>query len=349
MPNGGQLSAGSGLRLQPSYPGVQDVGNGNISGVFHASRVTTTDPANDNNNLYSENFGHKNNWIGGADPNVSGVVLLGINNVIAGSVASGSCIGRDSGLSGINSTCIGDQAFASNSTTQTSGCVAIGRLVGANNLASDGGGQPVAMGLSARANNGSVAIGKSITATNDNFVDSDSVAMGRGVTVVNAGVGSSVGLGRGINITHTNELVVGWFGGGIVQPTSAGNAIIIGNPTQKDKVQIGPFDLTNGWSATQRNVADANATITSKDSVLAYSSITAARTVALPAANAVPPGFRVEVVDDSGSASAGNTITVNRAGADTINGAASTVINTAYGYVNLKSDGVSKWTIMGKG
>lgn len=46
MPSGGQISAGSGLRLQSTTPGVTDVGNAHISGTF----IANTEIYSNNNN-----------------------------------------------------------------------------------------------------------------------------------------------------------------------------------------------------------------------------------------------------------------------------------------------------------
>jgi len=74
--------------------------------------------------------------------------------------------------------------------------------------------------------------------------------------------------------------------------------------------------------------------------------LTAARAVQLPAANSVANGAVVMVKDESGTATATNTITVNRAGADTINGGATGLVINGVGgaYVRLTSDGTSAWT-----
>ena len=93
-------------------------------------------------------------------------------------------------------------------------------------------------------------------------------------------------------------------------------------------------------------VSDAAYTALATDRMIAYTALTAARTVTLPAASAFPTGTKLLVVDESGACSATNTITVARAGSDTINGATSAVIATAYGYVALESNGSSKWTVV---
>jgi hypothetical protein len=99
--------------------------------------------------------------------------------------------------------------------------------------------------------------------------------------------------------------------------------------------------------ANQRTaVADAAYSALVTDRLIAYTALTAARVVGLPAASSFPPGHRLVVVDESGACSATNTLTLSRAGADTINGAASGVIASAYGYLALESNGVSAWTIV---
>ena len=97
---------------------------------------------------------------------------------------------------------------------------------------------------------------------------------------------------------------------------------------------------------TRTAVADAAYTALVTDRMVAYTSLSAARAVALLAASAYPTGTRLIVIDELGSCSATNTITVNRAGSDTINGATSAVLATAYGHLAIESNGSSKWTIV---
>jgi hypothetical protein len=70
---------------------------------------------------------------------------------------------------------------------------------------------------------------------------------------------------------------------------------------------------------------------------------TAARVYTLPAANAVNPGEAIEVFDTVLGVSATNTLTIQRAGTDTINGATSATLANAGAAIRLVSDGVSKW------
>lgn len=75
--------------------------------------------------------------------------------------------------------------------------------------------------------------------------------------------------------------------------------------------------------------------------------MSASRVVTLPAASAYPVAWPLTIADESGTVTASNTLVVTAAGSDTIDGAATSVVNSAYGFVQLVSDGVSKWTVTG--
>lgn len=89
-----------------------------------------------------------------------------------------------------------------------------------------------------------------------------------------------------------------------------------------------------------RLVADANATVSVHDTNVVWSSLTAARTAALPAISAQAAGTEVTLMDGSGSASGSLTITATPNGADTIVG--DSAITNPYGELRLVSDG-TKW------
>lgn len=73
--------------------------------------------------------------------------------------------------------------------------------------------------------------------------------------------------------------------------------------------------------------------------------MTAPRTWTLPPASiGTSRGF--VFADESGTVTGGNTITLAAFAGDTINGAATNVINTAYGVRRLISNGVNKWTVI---
>lgn len=114
-------------------------------------------------------------------------------------------------------------------------------------------------------------------------------------------------------------------------------------PTDVTAATARSSSLFNIDAAT--STGDANYTILATDRMVYHTALSAARTDTLPAANAVNPGQQFVINDFRGVATASNTITLQRAGADTINGLSSVVaINAAFGAGIFWSDGVSRWT-----
>ena len=92
--------------------------------------------------------------------------------------------------------------------------------------------------------------------------------------------------------------------------------------------------------------SNADYSIVATDKVVAQiGTLSAPRTATLPPANTVPAGEELIIVDDSGTVTTTNKITVSRAGSDTIDGATSKDITLPYGILRLVCDGVSKWKI----
>lgn len=91
--------------------------------------------------------------------------------------------------------------------------------------------------------------------------------------------------------------------------------------------------------------ADYTVVTTAQSTVVAQTgTLTAARTVTLPAANTLPAGGEIIVAAGAGC-SATNTLSIARAGSDTINGGSSSVVVAyAHGWRRLVSDGSSAWT-----
>lgn len=100
----------------------------------------------------------------------------------------------------------------------------------------------------------------------------------------------------------------------------------VSNPPLGSQLTIG---------APPRFIADAPATMLVTDSEVLFSSIAASRAVTLPAASTFSLGDTFLIGDASGSASGANTIVVTRAGSDTINGATTKTIGSAFGSVTL--------------
>jgi hypothetical protein len=135
--------------------------------------------------------------------------------------------------------------------------------------------------------------------------------------------------------------------------TGAAGEMVVDTTNNRVVVQDG--STAGGWPApklaevltnTRSAVSDANYTALTTDRTVAYTAITAARTVSLPASSSFPTGTRLLVVDESGSCSTTLTITLTANGTDTIDGASTAVIKSAYGYLAVESNGSGKWTII---
>jgi hypothetical protein len=95
---------------------------------------------------------------------------------------------------------------------------------------------------------------------------------------------------------------------------------------------------------------DSNYTILSTDRTVGTSTtLTASRTWTLPAASAVNAGSHLTVADFSGGVTGVNTLVVQRAGSDTINGSTSITISTTNGAYLFISNGISGWTAQALG
>jgi hypothetical protein len=106
-------------------------------------------------------------------------------------------------------------------------------------------------------------------------------------------------------------------------------------------------DASGGGGASRVTFSNAAYTIVATDSVFVAQTgtMSAARIVTLPAASSFTAGAFITIVDESGTVTPTNEITVARAGADTINGAAtSAAVTQAYGSLTFISDGSAKWT-----
>jgi hypothetical protein len=119
--------------------------------------------------------------------------------------------------------------------------------------------------------------------------------------------------------------------------------------TTNNRLQVHDGATAGGWPAaleTRTSVSDAAYSALVTDRLVAYTALTAARVVTLPAAASYPSGARLTIVDESGACSSTKTITVTRAGSDTIDGATSTTLNGAYQAVALESNGSNAWAIV---
>lgn len=109
----------------------------------------------------------------------------------------------------------------------------------------------------------------------------------------------------------------------------------------------GSFTIT---PAGRTAVADANcAALTNASALEAFTTVlTAARSCTLPAASALLAGQRICFVDEGDGTNpainGANTVTINRAGSDKINGATSFVMGVSYAAVCFESDASAKYS-----
>lgn len=345
MPRGGQISAGSGLRLQSSSPGVTDNGNFNISGVGRSTGGTLGA------------IGPYLDTSGFQTPCVYGLYQTfrfpGTNALDSCAVGNGITLG---GIPAAGNTSAADQTLVGNGITSgTRGNTVIGAT---SNCDGNAGASGVATGFH-------VAIGRATLCTSDItnnrglnvLIGANGTASGGAIVAIGGGINASGKTGGGakggiyigqyvFSSAGTNQIILDSRSDGSAQlpDETRSNLIKIGDTTHTT-VEVGGRSLA-GMGGTVQNNADGNYTIVATDRAVYFSTLTAARVITLPAANAVPRGYVALVVDTTGNASGVNTITVQRAGADTINGGTTSVINTAFGSREFFSDGVSKWTVI---
>ncbi len=109
-----------------------------------------------------------------------------------------------------------------------------------------------------------------------------------------------------------------------------------------------PFATLGGQlTGTETAVNDANYALVAADRTIAYTALSAARTVTLLAASAYPAGTKLYFLDRSGNASGTRSISLAPTGADLINGANTTLatVNAPYAMFVAETDGISKWAV----
>lgn len=83
-------------------------------------------------------------------------------------------------------------------------------------------------------------------------------------------------------------------------------------------------------TTVRRAISDTNYTVVASDSIIAYTALSASRTITLPSPN-TSTGRIIVIKDESGSCSGTNTITV----IGTVDGATNYLLNSAYAYIRL--------------
>jgi hypothetical protein len=170
------------------------------------------------------------------------------------------------------------------------------------------------------------------------------IASSGGYGIVNGGtanVTATVFSGNASGIYSNSGVYVGRSN----NPTGANTALPVSEGgTNATTVPGARVNLAIDQRSTFSN---ANAVATNATYLLAQiGSMSAARTVTLPAASTMNPGQRMLIDDESGTVTSSNTVSIAPNGSDTINTSNTTQVafNAAFGYVELETDGVSKWT-----
>jgi hypothetical protein len=151
-------------------------------------------------------------------------------------------------------------------------------------------------------------------------------------------------------LTQANANPVVADGNGLFGPiylgTTSDYKVVLKTAADVTVYTVDPY-FANGTSG-RTAVDDVNYTATVSDRFIAYTAISAARTVTLPAALNFPAGTVLTLVDEAGQATSSHTISLAPDGDDTINGSNSSIaaVKAAYGSVQLESDGNSKWTMV---
>lgn len=170
-------------------------------------------------------------------------------------------------------------------------------------------------------------------------------------------LGTGVSTALGINVGTAGSFVTN--GGALGTPSGGTGTNITGIPANTNLINQLP--IANGGTGQSAAAAargssglnidqatthgDSIYTILSTDRVvLTSANLTASRTWTLPAANAINAGQHLVVADLFGGINGANTLVVSRAGSDTINGVSTVTLSTQYNYLDLVSDGSSKWT-----
>ena len=96
-------------------------------------------------------------------------------------------------------------------------------------------------------------------------------------------------------------------------------------------------------------IADASITLGNATTAAVVTTLTAARTITLPAAASMSAGQVLIIVDESGACSPVNRLTIQAAGTDTINATGSFSLTSAYASVKLIRVSANRWTAIGLG
>ena len=141
--------------------------------------------------------------------------------------------------------------------------------------------------------------------------------------------------------TGSGNILIGTSSAIDTTSSSTGNTLNIGGAITGTGLGTGVvMTLSSGGVVfgKKRSVVDANYTLSGTDFNVSYTSLTAARTVTLPAASAVPSQYFI-IKDEAGTAGT-NNITIS----GTVDGSASNKISSNYGSIQIYSNGANYFT-----
>ena len=105
--------------------------------------------------------------------------------------------------------------------------------------------------------------------------------------------------------------------------------------------------LSDVTSSTVVSIADSNYTALTVDRNISYTSLSSSRTVTLPSASLFPVGTVLSIYDTIGGCSSSILLNIIRSGSDLINGVTGISLSTPYSFIDLISDGTSRWNVVG--
>lgn len=143
--------------------------------------------------------------------------------------------------------------------------------------------------------------------------------------------------------TGTDGALIGFNNTGVpsmLAPGASGTILVSTGTSSLPSYQTVDF-----FMGKRSSVADTNYNIQASDDIVAYTSITATRTATLPNATLLPVGKYYWLKDESGSVTGLITIVLATTGGQTIDGAATKVINSAYGSLMVYGNG-SNWFLI---
>lgn len=216
----------------------------------------------------------------------------------------------------------------------------IGALAVASNLSD------VANAATARSNLGITPANIGALAVSSNLSDVANAATARsnlGVTPANIGALAAASNLSDLANAATARTNLGLGGSATLNVGTTAGTVAAGDDARFTDARVPQWRRLT-FSNADYNLATAPSPAVAGSIILQQTgTISAPRTVTLPAASACPAGSEI-IINGGAGVTTSNTVTIQRSGSDTINGAATSVaIGTAWGQRRFVSDGTSAW------